>query len=40
LVRGPATARPYEFSGASPIQPVDPRDVEALVRTRFFRRVG
>lgn len=38
LVRGPATGRQYEFSGTHPIQAVDGRDAEALLRTRFFRR--
>lgn len=38
LVLGPATGRRYEFSGAKPVQSVDTRDLEALLRTRFFRR--
>ena len=38
LVRGPATGRQYEFSGARPLQSVEARDAEALLRTRFFRR--
>ncbi len=38
LVRGPATGREYRFSRANPDQPVDARDAEALLRTRFFRR--
>jgi hypothetical protein len=38
LVRGPATGQQYQFSGTQPIQSVDPRDAEALLRTRFFRR--
>ena len=38
LVRGPATGRPYEFTAARPIQSVDARDAEPLLRTRFFRR--
>lgn len=38
LVRGPATGRQYQFSGTRPVQPVDARDAEALLRTRFFRR--
>jgi hypothetical protein len=40
LVRGPATGRQYEFSGAHPTQNVDSRDAEALLRTRFFRRAA
>jgi hypothetical protein len=39
LVRG-QTGRPYTFSGANPNQSVDPRDAEALLRTRFFRQVS
>jgi hypothetical protein len=38
VVRGPATGRQYQFSGAHPDQSVDARDAEALLRTRFFRR--
>jgi hypothetical protein len=38
LVRGPATGRPYEFSAARPVQPVDSRDAGPLLRTRFFSR--
>ncbi len=38
VVRGPVTGRQYEFSGARPVQSVDARDAEALLRTRFFRR--
>jgi hypothetical protein len=37
-VQGPVTGRHYEFSAARPVQTVDPRDAEALVRTRCFRR--
>jgi hypothetical protein len=37
-VWGPVTKRPYEFSGAQPIQPVDPRDAAVLASSRFFRR--
>jgi hypothetical protein len=40
LVRGPATGRNYEFSGADPVQNVDARDGEALLRTRFFRKAA
>lgn len=38
LVRGVASGRQYEFSGAQPVQAVDASDAEALLRTRFFRR--
>ena len=37
LVTGPATGRHYHFSGSRPVQAVDLRDVEALLRTGFFR---
>jgi len=37
-VRGLASGRSYEFSGASRVQHVDPRDVSALLSTRMFRR--
>jgi hypothetical protein len=36
-VRGNATGRHYEFSGADPVQSVDARDAPALLSTRFFR---
>ena len=39
-VRGPATGRQYAFSRDHPIQSVEARDAEALLRTRFFRRQG
>lgn len=38
-VRGPATGRQYMFSGTQPVQPVDLRDADALLRTRFFRKI-
>jgi hypothetical protein len=38
-VQGPATGIHYQFSSTRPVQAVDPRDVVALLRTRFFRRV-
>lgn len=38
LVRGPVTGRSYRFSKDQSVQPIDPRDAEVLVRTRFFRR--
>lgn len=36
VVEGAATHRRYEFSSLQPIQMVDCRDAEALLRTRFF----
>jgi hypothetical protein len=36
-VRGNATGRYYEFSGADSVQSVDARDAPALLATRFFR---
>jgi len=38
-VWGPATGRPYDFSGAHSVQAMDPRDAAALSRTGLFRRV-
>ena len=38
LVPGPITGRRYAFSGADPVQPVDGRDAEGLVRSGFFAR--
>jgi hypothetical protein len=38
LVSGLASGRQYQFSGSSPVQAVDARDVAALLRTRFFRQ--
>lgn len=38
LVRGPVSGHQYQFSGSHPDQIVDARDVESLLRTRFFRR--
>ena len=38
VVKGPATGRHYQFSGSSPVQAVDARDVAALLRTGFFRQ--
>jgi hypothetical protein len=37
LVRGPATGRVYQFSGAHPEAGVDARDAAALLRTNLFR---
>jgi len=39
LVRGPVTGRAYEFSAGQPMQSVEPRDAEMLLRTRQFVRV-
>lgn len=39
LVKGPITGRQYEFSEAHPIQSVHVGDAEALLQTRFFRKV-
>ena len=39
LVRGPKSGRQYQFSASNPVQAVDARDVNALLRTRFFARV-
>jgi hypothetical protein len=36
-VRGTATGRVYEFSGAAPTQAVDQRDAAALLASGFFR---
>jgi hypothetical protein len=38
-VVGPVTGRNYAFSAAVPVQPVAAQDVDALLATRFFRRV-
>jgi len=38
LVRGPVSTKTYRFTGAYPLQNVDSRDVDALLRTGFFRR--
>ena len=40
LVRGPATGRVYQFSGAHPEAGVDGRDAAALLQTHLFRPVG
>lgn len=37
-VRGPATGQTYVFSAAQPVQTVDARDAEGLLRTRMFLR--
>lgn len=37
-VRGMATGRVYEFSGAQPVGTVDERDALALLQTRLFLR--
>lgn len=38
-VVGPVTGQNYSFSGGAPVQAVAAQDVEALLATRFFRRV-
>jgi hypothetical protein len=38
VVVGVVTRRRYEFSGSEPVKLVDPRDVGALLGTRFFVR--
>jgi hypothetical protein len=37
-VWGPATGRPYDFSGAQPRHAMDARDAAALARSGLFRR--
>jgi hypothetical protein len=37
-VRGPATGRTYVFSAVQPVQVVDARDADGLLRTRMFLR--
>ena len=37
-VRGPLTGLEYDFSGSHPVQIIDVRDAEALLKTRFFRK--
>lgn len=39
-VKGPVTGVSYQFSGAAPLQLVDPRDAFALVRVTSFRIEG
>lgn len=36
-VRGAATGRAYQFSGAHPVAQVTPADAPSLMRLRFFR---
>ncbi|HEY1983964.1 MAG TPA: hypothetical protein VGG85_01060 [Terracidiphilus sp.] len=38
-IRGPVTGRVYQFPRHNPVQPVDARDVAALIRTRLFAQV-
>ena len=40
LVQGPRTGWQYEFSAASPVQPVDPRDARSFVATGLFAYAG
>ena len=37
-VRGPVSGQGYTFSGAAPVQSVDARDADGLLRTGYFRR--
>jgi hypothetical protein len=37
-VRGPASGRRYEFSGARPALAIDPRDVPEMLRSGLFHR--
>jgi len=37
VVRGPVTGRQYSFTVAQPVQTVDKRDAEHLLRTSRFR---
>jgi hypothetical protein len=37
LVQGPISGRAYQFSAASPVQPVDARDVQALLNSQCFQ---
>jgi hypothetical protein len=37
-VRGPVSGHAYAFSGDAPVQPVDARDADGLLRTGYFRR--
>jgi hypothetical protein len=37
-VRGPVSGLAYAFSGDAPVQPVDARDADNLLRTGYFRR--
>jgi hypothetical protein len=38
IVRGPATGRQYAFSAAAPVQMVEARDAQGLLRTSWFRQ--
>ena len=37
-VRGPVTGRTYVFSAAQPVQTVDAREADGLLRTKMFSR--
>lgn len=39
-VRGPVSGASYTFSGEAPLQSVDARDAEPLLRTGYFRRAN
>lgn len=36
-VRGPVTGQLYQFSQQQPVQPVDERDADSILKTRLFR---
>jgi hypothetical protein len=36
VVSGPVSRQPYRFTREDPVQRVDARDADALLRTRFF----
>ena len=38
IVRGPASGTSYRFSAASPVQSVDVRDADSLLRSGLFMR--
>jgi hypothetical protein len=38
-IRGPFTGQLYQFSRLRPVQAVDSRDAQSILRTRLFRRV-
>jgi hypothetical protein len=39
-VWGPATGRPYDFSGDQPVHAMDARDAALLARSNLFRRAA
>jgi hypothetical protein len=38
-IRGQVTGQIYQFPRQQPVQPIDPRDVPAMIRTRLFTQV-